>query len=323
MIDVSVVVASHERPLRLRWLLHALEAQTLPMSRWELVVVFDDVGEEAADALRDHPLAARGVLRAIRLEPGTGTPARQRNTGWRAARGPLVAFTDDDCRPAPEWLAALLAAGAVRPGDVVQGRTRPDPFEAAVALAPRVRTLDVDPPVRELPTCNVAYRRVHLEAVGGFDERLPAPAGEDTDLAERVRAVTDAGIAPAPDAVVFHAVESYGFAAMARVTWKWRHIPFVTKRHPQLMEDAALGIFFKHAHWRLLVAGFGLLLASRTRGLSVALVLVYLRHALLVHGRRPAGVLRATAELPSRAALDLVELAAVARGSLEHRTLLL
>src|SRR3954470_6358165 len=95
-MDVSVVVPSHERPLRLRWLLNALEEQTLPRDRWELVVVHDSRGEETATLLDGHPLTEAGVLRHERLEPGTGTPARQRNVGWRRARAPLVAFTDDD-----------------------------------------------------------------------------------------------------------------------------------------------------------------------------------------------------------------------------------
>src|SRR6476619_3211140 len=81
-MEVSVVVPSHERPLRLRWLLNALEEQTLARSRWELVVVHDSRGEETEDLVRTHPLAAAGVLRHLRLPPGTGTPARQRNMGW-------------------------------------------------------------------------------------------------------------------------------------------------------------------------------------------------------------------------------------------------
>ena len=32
--EIAVVVPSHDRPLRLRWLLNALEEQTLDRSRW-------------------------------------------------------------------------------------------------------------------------------------------------------------------------------------------------------------------------------------------------------------------------------------------------
>src|SRR5215204_4358933 len=98
MPEISLVVASHARPLRLRWLLNALEEQTLDRSRWELIVVHDNPDADATeDLLRTHPLA-QSVLRHHRLPVGTGSPARQRNVGWRDARAPVVAFTDDDCR---------------------------------------------------------------------------------------------------------------------------------------------------------------------------------------------------------------------------------
>src|SRR3954471_11085588 len=90
-LEISVVVPSHERPLRLRWLLNALEEQTLARERWEAIVVHDCRGDETARLLAEHPLALAGVLRAKRLEPGTGSPSRQRNVGWRMAAAPLIA----------------------------------------------------------------------------------------------------------------------------------------------------------------------------------------------------------------------------------------
>src|ERR687884_502693 len=94
--ELSVVVPSHERALRLRWLLNALEEQTFDRDRFEVVVIHDS-RDSTEQLLQEHPLARAGVLRHRRLEPGTGTPARQRNVGWQTARAPLIAFTDDDC----------------------------------------------------------------------------------------------------------------------------------------------------------------------------------------------------------------------------------
>ena len=216
----------------------------------------------------------------------------------------------------------MLAAAVANPGAIVQGATSPDPAEADVLAAPRVRTLRVDPPVRECPTCNVVYPRAALERVDGFDERFPGPAGEDTDLAERVRAATGAELVPVPDAEVFHAVDAYTWAGYARLLWKWQHLPFVVRRHPHLRERGAFRVFWKHAHWKLLLAlaGAGM---SRRFAPAALLALPYLRHAALVHGRRPTAVARAVAELPSRAFGDAVEIAAVARGSVRYRTVLL
>ncbi len=319
--EISLVVPSHGRPLRLRWLLNALEEQTLDRGRWELIVVCDDAGEETFDLLRAHTLVQAGVLRHHRLEPGTGSPARQRNVGWRDAGAPLVAFTDDDCRPDPGWLEALLAGAQSAPGSLVQGTTRPDPHETALLAAPRTRTLHVDPPVRECPTCNILYPRGLLDRLGGFDEAFPGAAGEDTDLAERAREA-GAGLEPAPAALVYHAVEAFSLPAMVRITWKWRDLPLVVRRHPSLRSRGSGRIFWKHSHWRLLLALAGLGGARRVRPLGL-LALPYARHAVLVHGRSPAGVARAIAELPSRAAIDFAEIATVAWGSVRHRTPLL
>src|SRR3954452_19188335 len=79
---VTVVIASHGRPLRLRWLLNALEEQTLAGRAWEDVVVPDYDAATARRHLDAHPLARAGRLRAHAIAPGTGSPARQRNLGW-------------------------------------------------------------------------------------------------------------------------------------------------------------------------------------------------------------------------------------------------
>src|SRR5690349_1100437 len=70
---VSVVVPTCGRPDLLRRCIAALEAQTLPPARYEIIVV-------------DDTASRRG-------------PAAARNIGWRRASAPIVAFTDDDTTP--------------------------------------------------------------------------------------------------------------------------------------------------------------------------------------------------------------------------------
>src|SRR4051812_43010978 len=103
MPDVSVVVPSHQRPIRLLWCLNALAEQTLAPERWEVVLVHDS-DDETDEIVLAHPLTTAGRLRRIKLEPGTGTAARQRNVGWRAAESRLVAVTHDDTRAQPDRL---------------------------------------------------------------------------------------------------------------------------------------------------------------------------------------------------------------------------
>jgi GT2 family glycosyltransferase len=107
-----------------------------------------------------------------------------------------VAFTDDDCLPAPDWLERLVAAlhadAALRG---VQGRTVAE--EGPVGS----HAVEVSEPNRLYQTCNIAYRREALERVGGFDSAFDGWF-EDTALAARV--LEDGPIGFAGDALVTH-----------------------------------------------------------------------------------------------------------------------
>lgn len=321
--EISVCVPSHDRPLRLRWLLNALAEQTLDPARWEVVVAHDSSGPETEELLRSHPLARDGVLRHLSFAPGPG-PAQKRNAAWRAARAPVVLFTDDDCRPPADWVERALAAVTAHPGAIVQGATAVDPDEEVVRLhAPHARFQLIEPPVIWAQTCNIAYPRDVLEAVGGFDEELPVAAGEDTDLALRARAV-GAPYVGAPEVVTYHAVEPATVLTRMREVWRWQHIPYVAKRHPEIRAGMPLGIFWKRTHARvpLLLAG-AVAVARRRPALGLLLALPWVLESLPSYGPSLRGRVRAIAELPGHAAIDLVEFAALARGSVRHRSLLL
>ncbi|HWH09931.1 MAG TPA: glycosyltransferase [Solirubrobacteraceae bacterium] len=316
---ISVVVPSHDRPLRLRWLLNALEDQTLDRNLWEVVVCHDSRGPETGELLRGHPLAAAGLLRELTIEAGHG-PGIKRNRAWRAARAPLIAFTDDDCRPPPEWLAGALAAALANPGGIVQGRTQPDPDELGVLHAgPRMRSQEIDPPVLWSQTCNIVYPRAVLDAVGGFDDELDWV--EDVELACRAR---DAG-APyvgAAEVLTYHAVDSASLRAVFRAAWRWRDLPGVVAAHPELRSAAAgCGYFWKPRHAGLALALAGL--ATRRPLVGAVAAIPWALEAMPPYGSSVRGRVRSLSELPMQAALDLVEFAGMVAGSVRHRTVFL
>jgi GT2 family glycosyltransferase len=321
-LKLSVVVASHDRPLRLRWLLNALEEQTLDRNAWEIVVAHDSSGRAGLDTeqlLRSHPLAAAGVLRHLSFQPGPG-PAAKRNAAWRIARAETILFTDDDCRPPRDWLAGALAAVERHPGAIVQGTTRVDPDELAVKHhAPHARSQEVTPPTVFAQTCNIAYPRALLEQTGGFDEVLPLAAGEDTDLAIRAQAL-GAELVAAPEVLTYHAVEAVTLPARLRETWRWQHLAYIVRRHPQLREQMPLRLFWKPSHAYLIPALAGLWLARRHPRLAALLVAPWALVARPSYGSSPRGLARAASELPARMAVDVVETAAMVRGSVRHRT---
>lgn len=314
-IAVSVVVASHARELRLRWLLNALEGQTLP-EQWELLIVHDYDPPTAERVIERHPITGQRAVRAI---TGAGGPGRRRNMGWRAARGELIAFIDDDCRAEREWLERLVAAARQHPGQVIQGRTRPDPFEEEVLKAPHVRTLNIEPVNSYRETCNILYPRELLDRLHGFDER--AITGEDVDLSLRAIAA-GAHISAAPDAVAYHAIESFTLPGILRVNTKWRHLAYLVKRHPEMRAQFPLGIFWDEDHLLVTAAAAGLAGARRHPWL-IALAAPYVRKASRRRGggRRERAI--AFAELPGQAVRQFAEVLGMAAGSVRHGTLLL
>ena len=287
-----------------------------------MIVVHDYGDEDTSSVLERHPLTEAGVLRQIRIEPGTGQPARQRNLGWRAARAPVVAFTDDDCRADPGWVAAMLAAAEAHPGAIVQGVTKTEPYEVETWAAPHVRTLSVpNPPNEFLQTCNILYPRALLEELNGFDETFEAPVGEDTDLALRALEKGSQAVG-APEAVVYHAVEEYSLPKMVKLNWKWRHVPLLAMRHPGVRREWAGGVFWRREHRTIAAALLGVLLARRFP-LALLAAMPYLGKTLTRRGTSKRQLVTATAELPGQVVVDVAELGTLVAGSVIYRTLVL
>jgi glycosyltransferase involved in cell wall biosynthesis len=77
------------------------------LTSFELIVVDDGSTDDTAEAIERLGAHSAFDLRLVR-QPRSGGPASARNQGWRAARAEFVAFTDDDCEPAPGWLSILV-----------------------------------------------------------------------------------------------------------------------------------------------------------------------------------------------------------------------
>jgi glycosyltransferase involved in cell wall biosynthesis len=252
------------------------------------------------------------------LRSAPGGPAVARNEGWRAARAPLVAFTDDDCEADPRWLEACLAAAERAPGAVIQGRTEPNPRELdRIGLFSRTRSVDGSGPWW-FETCNIAYPRELLEQLGGFDETFPEALGEDTDLGWRALAA-GARREFSDDAVVYHAVDRLPALAHLRTALLGSDGVLVFRRHPALRAGALRGGIVRNpAHVRLLLAAAGLAL-SRRFSPAALLGAPYLNQ--LAWRCRSVGASPAVA--PYLVVYDLLTLYATIRGDLRHRVLIL
>ena len=314
---VSVVVATRDRPARLAALLEALAAQKLEDGEFEVVVVDDGSGPETRELL-DAARAEGGLALAVVRHDRPRGPGAARNAGWRTASGALVAFTDDDCRPAPRWLRAGLTAHGRMPEAVVQGRTEPDPSERQ-RMGPFSRTLAVERLGPQYETCNIFYPRELLEALGGFDEDFGLrPGGEDTDLAWRAIELGRPTVF-CHDALVHHAVLELGPVGALRDAFRWTETVRVFARHPDTRVILDHRIFWNVWHYLLARSLLALLLPRPLRPLRWAILA---RHAYSLYGRaRREGA--GAWLLPFLVAYDLAQLIGVARGAVRHRTLVL
>jgi glycosyltransferase involved in cell wall biosynthesis len=226
MMRATVVVPTYRRPELLDRCLAALAEQEFDPADCE-VVVADDAGSD--DTRRQvEGWAGRSAIPIRYAAPsGAHGPAAARNAGWRAARGRVVAFTDDDCIPDPRWLAEGVAVieqdlEAASGRVVVPLRERPTDYERDAAGLMR----------SEFVTANCFVRHDVLEAVGGFDERYEAAWREDSDLQFTLLA-RGCWIGRAPRAVVVHPVRPAPWGVSLRQQRKSLFNALLYKKFPE------------------------------------------------------------------------------------------
>jgi glycosyltransferase involved in cell wall biosynthesis len=123
-MDVSVVVCTYNRAPSLGLTLRALDVQVTPPDlTWELVVVDNNSADATRSVVDAFTATARIQVRYL-FEPQQGL-SHARNAGIAHARGGIVAFTDDDVRPEPDWVAGVNAALRETGADIVGGRILP------------------------------------------------------------------------------------------------------------------------------------------------------------------------------------------------------
>lgn len=195
---VSVVVCSYNGGRTIRDCMEGLANLRYP--NFEVIVVDDGSTDGMADIVREYP------VRLVQTENRGLSSAR--NLGLELATGEIVAYTDDDAYPDPEWLYYLAHTFRTTDYAAVGGPNLPPagdgPTAEAVANAPGGPThvLLSDTEAEHIPGCNMAFRVDALRAIGGFDPRFRV-AGDDVDVCWRIQqAGWKVGFHPA--ALVWH-----------------------------------------------------------------------------------------------------------------------
>jgi GT2 family glycosyltransferase len=227
MIQISVVVPTYRRPDLLKRCLQALTGQELDTSQYEILVVSDGPCFESRSCVNEMLYKSVATIRYLYL-PQKGGPAAARNLGWRTAAGAIIAFTDDDCIPASNWLTQIMQYFYNPLCHVIYGRVKVPTGHQRLTDFER-QTTRLETPA--FVTANVACRRSVLEQVGGFDEQYKVAWREDSDLEF---ALLSNGETPyyAPDCLVYHPVRTASWGISIKEQQKSLYNALLRKKYP-------------------------------------------------------------------------------------------
>lgn len=253
MVEVSVVVPTHNRPELMKLAVESVLAQEAGVIG-EVIIVFD----ACPINLPGVAAAAGWTVRGISNTRCRGL-AGARNSGIDAARGQLVAFLDDDDEWLPGKLAAQLDRLAEKPEAIVVG--------TAMAIddgqAQRIRLVPSEELTHEsflrdrhpgLHSSSLLFRRDALrEELSGIDENLPGSYGEDYDLLLRASAVGLVTVVNEPLVRVRWQGQSYYFGQWETYA---AALQYLLRKHPDIGRiPAALGRIEAQIAFALVAAG--------------------------------------------------------------------
>lgn len=252
---LSLIVCTRNRAGPLRQALSAFAALEGGDDR-ELVLVDNGSTDASSDVLAEF---ANSYIRPIKVvsEPLAGL-SRARNRGLSVASGELIAFTDDDCYPAPDFTSAIVRRFSDPNVSFMGGRVLLfDDTDLPITIQELNKNVSFAPSsfIQSglIHGANMAFRRPVLMEIGGFDERLGAGAvfrsGEDTDAIIRCNTAGYSGVYD-PAVIVHHhhgrKVESEGVAL--REGYAVGRAACMVK---QCVDPRSRELYAKQWYWRL------------------------------------------------------------------------
>jgi GT2 family glycosyltransferase len=225
---VSVVVPTCGRPQLLNRCVASLVLQNFDPCRFEIIIADDRPSEDTRQVVARWAEHTDGSGPKVTYIPSFGPhgPAAARNIGWRAARGSIIAFTDDDTIAGTDWLENGLHAFNDHV-HAVWGR-----IVMPLSGTPTDYQLDAKGlETAVFVTANCFCRKRVLEQIGGFDERFRYAWREDSDLYFRLLDYP-ANIVHAQKAVVTHPIRPGGWGVSLSQLKKIQFDALLFKKHP-------------------------------------------------------------------------------------------
>jgi glycosyltransferase involved in cell wall biosynthesis len=239
-MQFSVIIATHNRADELRQTIRSIAGLDVT-GRWELIVVDNKSTDHTRAVVEGEIAAFPGELRYL-YEGEQGKYAAL-NTGIRAARGAIIAVTDDDARVEPDWLQQSVAGLARHDCDYVGGKVLPlwrgtppkwlphrGGWHWAVLGLQDHGDAPLEFGVNNVPWplgINIVARREAYERIALFDNQLGRTAGTLRNQAQRewhlrARAAGMRGFY-VPEMVVHHVVEPERLTKQYFRRWYYWH----------------------------------------------------------------------------------------------------
>ncbi|MBW7470495.1 glycosyltransferase [Marinobacter sp. M216] len=128
---VSVIVPYFNAGVQIKSLLQALLRQSYPHELFEVILVNNGSTDETQCLVESFLSSGIGSnFRLVDENEIIGSYAA-RNKGIPLAHGELLAFTDSDCTPEPDWIEQGVAAVCSNEQSIIGGRVELQPFDQA------------------------------------------------------------------------------------------------------------------------------------------------------------------------------------------------
>ena len=207
---VSVIVPIYNGEIDLPDLIHCLIAQTYPGDRVEYLLVDNNSSDRTPEIIQKAAFEAQS--HGIELCPLTENQIQSsyaaRNKAIKTSTGDILAFTDADCRPLPQWLSLLVEPFTDSKVGLVVGEISALPGKTLLEKhAERQSTLTqkdtlAHPFCPYGQTANLAIRREVLQEIGLF--RPYMTTGGDADMCWRIQRESEWQLYFAETAIVQH-----------------------------------------------------------------------------------------------------------------------
>ena len=198
---VSIIVPVHNCENRIEKCIQSLLNQDYPKDRFEIIIVDNNSQDKTKEIIKKYPVQ-------YAFEGSTQTSYAARNTGVRASKGDIIAFTDDDCIPFKNWLSEGVSFfNQIEIGCVAGEIIADEPQNYIEEYLNSKCTLSQKWTMKHkfLPypqTANAFYKKDVFNKIGYFEEKWPS--GGDADFAWRMRLNSEYKLILNPKSVVKH-----------------------------------------------------------------------------------------------------------------------